>query len=89
MSDRSKENSQSRVSRRDFLAKSAIGAGAAAALGATTTTSAAAGDAVAQHGADPHRRAVHQIDRRGADLASSSARTALTGARGVCPRLQG
>jgi len=47
MSDRTKENSQSRVSRRDFLAKSAIGAGAAAALGATTTTTAAAaGDAV-------------------------------------------
>ena len=44
MSDRTNRKSNSRVSRRDFLAKSAIGAGAAAALGAAGTASAATGD---------------------------------------------
>src|SRR5438552_3779229 len=42
MSDRTKARTEPTVSRRDFLAKSAIGAGAAAALGATATMVAAA-----------------------------------------------
>jgi thiamine pyrophosphate-dependent acetolactate synthase large subunit-like protein len=44
MSDRTNRKSKSQVSRRDFLAKSAIGAGAAAALGAANPAPAAAGD---------------------------------------------
>src|SRR6476659_2433741 len=42
MSERTRDKGKPTVSRRDFLAKSAIGAGAAAALGATSTTAMAA-----------------------------------------------
>jgi hypothetical protein len=45
MSERTNGKNKAKVSRRDFLAKSALGAGAAAALGTSSATSAAAADA--------------------------------------------
>ena len=42
MSERTRDKGKPTVSRRDFLAKSALGAGAAAARGATSTTAMAA-----------------------------------------------
>ena len=57
---------KSKVSRRDFLAKSAIGAGAAAALGAVPDSRGGCRRAP-EHAGHPGRRRVHQVDQRGAD----------------------